>query len=370
MATTVRNTFGIHTDVLGMDVGLLKRSALVKALLAPSEAGIVRTWKDIANPNTYWLGRTPLDQDVGQVGELQRRYFAASTKAETQAVGRWYAEWIALNYPSLTDYFFWEGGPNEVDDFTAKAVWYSEAFTRRCLELGLHPAPGLYSFGKPATMKWDGIDGWIPWAPVFRLIDSTNQGQKTPQAGFQVHEYALGRDLVGSIDYAIARYQLMDYKGPVFIGELSYAYYDKPSSTEEVLKQLTALNARLGQDDRLCGFAWYDVRKHTDYKWDYMYRDMERALEAQNLPTLPITIHTSGNEPPAPPQEPTGVKTVRVVDDVNLRSGPNRASTWAGVIYASASPEVQVRYPAIEGYVKMVSQPFYILAQNVVIIGE
>lgn len=361
-----RNAFGIHTDVLGMDVGLLKRSSLAKVLFGPTDAGIVRAWKDIASPNAYWLGRTSLDQDGTPEGELQRRYRSASSQAEVQAVGVWYAEWIASWALSAgLGYFFWEAGPNEKDDMTEKAVWYTEAFIRRCLELGLKPAGGMYSFGKPSVVKWDGVDGWVMWAPVFNLIDGANRGKAVPEAAYTFHSYALNRDMMGSVDYAIGRYRLCPYKGPAFIGELSYAYYDRPSSTEEILRQLKAVNEYMGQDDRLCGFAWYDIRKHTDYQWAYMYRDMERALAQQNLPILPITVTTGTTPTPPPAPEPSGLYYAQVVYGVNQRAEPSSGASLVGSLDTS-SPRTRlvVELPAINGYVRVLGQNCWVLYKN------
>lgn len=303
-----RNVFGIHTDINGMKTGLISHSALVKVLFEPQDAHVVHGWRYLTSPYTYWLYRSPKDlDDPVNPGELQRRYKAAQTKEQAQDVGAWYADWLASwVIPAGMQYMFLEGGPNEQNDTTLKAVWYSEAFTRRCLAHGLKPAPGMYSFGLPKVTKYDGFDGWAMWQPVFDAIDQANAGKQEPVAGFQLHEYAMAGDMLASIDHAIGRYQFMPYRGPIFLGEFGYADYNKPPTTEIMIKQITDINERLGRDDRLCGFAWYDIRNHTDHKYDYCYDDIERALAAQNLPTLPIVVRTSPiiEVPPDPQPEP------------------------------------------------------------------
>lgn len=329
-----RRSFGIHTDVNGVDFGLLRQSALVKVLFQPNEIGVVKSWKDVANPNTYWLARTPLDQDNCEPeGELQQRYKSASTREQVEGVGRWYADWIASwALPGGLGYFFWEGGPNELDDFTDKAVWYSLAFTARCLEVGLKPAPGLYSFGKPGVIKYDGHSGWVMWQPVFDLIDRANSGKAQPIAGFQFHEYAMNRSMINSVDFAIERYKLTGYNGPAFIGEWGYAYGEKPPSTEEVIRQIVEMNARYGSDRRMCGAALYDIRRNAGiFNWNYMYRDLERALVAQSLPILPISHFAPGiiEVPPVPdpPQPGTEFPYSATVDPqlrLYVRTGPGK----------------------------------------------
>ncbi len=366
----IRNSFGIHTDVNGMYLPLLRQSALVKVLFEPSEAGVVKSWKSQANPNTYWLARTNKDQDASNpLGELQTRYYAATTEVEVRAVGVWYADWIASwALPAGLGYFFWEGGPNEADDMTQRAVWYSDAFTRRCLEIGLKPAAGMYSFGKPGVMKYDGYDGWLPWQPLFRFIEQANAGKTEPVAGFQFHEYALGHSMVGSVDYAIERYKLTGYKGPVFVGEWGYAFGDKPSSTEEVLSQFTTMNTRYGSDDRFCGAALYDIRKNAGaFSWEYMYGDTERALIAQALPTLPISNFSGGTTPPPPPPPVPSDKWVQVTGWSNQRAEPSSTATLLGSIQvANPRTKLLVRKPGTSGYVQAVGQGFWILEQNTV----
>ena len=370
---TDRRSFGIHTDVNGMDLGLLKQSALVKVLFEKSEAAIVRGWKDIAHPYAYWLARTNIDQDNAQpLGELQQRYKAAATIDAARAVGVWYAEWIASwALPAGLDYFFWESGPNEEDDMSAKAPAYCEAFTRRCLELGLKPAAGMYSFGKPGVMKYNGYDGWLPWQPLFRLIERANTGRIPPIAGFAYHEYALKGDMVGSIDHAIERYLLSHYQGPVFISEFGYADGVKPSSTETVLEQMKTMNARYGADDRVCGTALYDIRRNGGvFDWSYMYRDLERALIEQNLPILPIRNFAGGivevppTPEPEPLPEPTEFYNVIVASQYgcNMRAGATMDSDLRG--YAAQGSKFRAQRQAQNSYIYLPDLGVFIYEPN------
>jgi len=368
-----RNAFGIHTDVNGVYMPLLKRSALVKVLFRDNEAGIVKGWKIEANPNAYWIARTHLDQDVGNIGELQIRYRSATTEEQARDVGVWYANWIASwALPAGLDYFFWEGGPNEEDDMTKRAVWYSDAFTRRCLEVGLKPASGMYSFGKPGVPKFDGYDGWVQWQSLFVFIESANAGKAQPVAGFQFHEYAMGGDMLGSIDYAIDRYKLSHYRGPTFMGEWGYAWGQKPSSTEAALEQLKAMNLQYGSDDRVCGAALYDIRKNAGlFNWDYMYDDIARALDIQGLPTLPISNFSGGiiEVPPYPDPDPPayGIKEVVIYQNgCNQRERPTSDSTKLGFI--AQGTHLVVQYPPTNDYVRVMDRG-WVYVPNLQIIG-
>jgi hypothetical protein len=180
----------------------------------------------------------------------------------------------------------------------------------------------MYSFGKPGVVKYNGYDGWIPWQPVFQYIDSLNSGKSQPVAGFQFHEYALNGDMVGSIDFAIERYKLAGYDGPVFAGEMGFGYGVKPPTTEEAISQLMTMNARYGSDDRFCGYALYDIRKNAgEYAWDYAYGDITRALIAQNLPILPISNFVGATQPAPPTPPPSGTRLVNVAG-LYLRTNP------------------------------------------------
>ena len=365
-----RNVWGIHTDITGMDINLLRRSALIKVLFEPRDAHVVKSWAFSAQPNAYWLYRSPIDLDSpSNPGELQRRYFAIGTSdfEGAHALGVWYAEWMGdWIKPNGMEYFFLEAGPNEANDSSQRAIGYSLGFTERCIELGLRPAPGLYSFGHPKIKQLDGFNGWSAWKPVLDAINKANAGNNEPRAAFQLHEYALAGDMLASMPHAIGRYQFMPYDGPIMIGEFGYADYIKPTSTEIVLSQICAINERLGQDDRLCGFAWYDIRQPTDNQYNYMYGDICRVLDAQGLPTLPITVKSGSIiEVPPDPEPPTQQRKHIIVKNpgVNMRASHTMDSEWLGM--ADEGSEFVVEYPAVNEYVRIPSLNCWIWGNNI-----
>jgi hypothetical protein len=355
---SLRNVFGIHTDVRGLNsVGsLLQRCALVKVVFSQTEAGAVLAWKTKAHPNAYWVGRTSIDQDAtNPLGELQQSYKAAHTEAQARAVARWYAEWIASwAIPSgLSSYMFFEAGPNEEDPSTDeeldRAVWYSEEFVRRCAELGLLSAVGMYSYGKPLTLPVDGVDGWARWPPVFRMMDLANAGHNTPRSALQIHGYGMNADIISSAPYAIMRYLGADYSGPIYLGEYGWAQDGdncNPASTEEKIRQLMVGNMMFGADDRFMGTALYDCRyiAKDPFKFDFMYKDLARALDVQPLPIAPVTVRTGGSiieVPPQPEPEPAHEPQVRVFNcgSLNVRTGPGTSYPKAPL---AAGTEVKV----------------------------
>lgn len=387
----IRNPFGVHTDVNGMHQGIISISALVKVLFHPSDAGIVRARKSWAHPNAYWVYRGPMDQDASTpLGELQTRYKLATTEESIRRVGQWYAEWHAgWMLPAGLEYMFVEGGPNEQDPGHTttgaereaeirKAVLYSVSFVENAVRLGLKPAPGMYSFGKPAVPKWDGYDGWEPWIPVFQAIDTANVGHTTPQAAFQFHSYAEHRDMPGSIDSSIGRYALISqYKGPVILGELGWSADGKPFSTEEILRQIRVTNAALGADDRLMGYALWDCRaiaKDQD-RFDYMYADMIRDYNAHGLPILPITVHTGSIipvPPPPPPPDPDPSPTTKWVriwqHGCNMRAATTSSSQWLGG--ANIGSEFEVNTTPTNGYYYVPRLECWIWGNNIKEIKE
>jgi hypothetical protein len=272
------------------------------------------------------------------------------------------------------EYFFVESGPNEQNDNSQRAVGYLLGFVERCVELGIKPAAGMHSFGTPMVKKFDNFDGWLPFEPVFRAIDKANAGHSTPQAAYQFHEYAIAGDMMASVDHAIGRYRLAPYDGPAMIGEWGYADYNKPASTEVVLKQMQDVLAYYGADPRLMGCALYDIRQHTDHTYAYCYGDIARALdvadrsnpsEPKPYPTLPITVSSIIEVPPPPPDPdpvvvPAGTVAVKTKSKTgqNIRThhsliAPAVASLEAGEIaYASADEAPQIGQAKSWVYVK------------------
>jgi hypothetical protein len=336
----IRNVFGIHTDINGMNIELLRRSALIKVLFEPRDAQVVKGWMWAAPSNAYWLYRSNIDLDNSDprlMGELQLRYLAIGEADYNAAyvLGQWYAEWNASWVkPNGMEYFFIESGPNEMNDSSQRAVGYLLGFVERCIELGILPAAGMHSFGLPAVTKFNGFNGWRPFAPVFRAIDRANAGQSKPEAAWQYHEYAMAGDMMASRDHAIGRYLLNEeYSGPRMIGELGYADYNKPPTTEIMMSQIQAAMAYYGADDRLMGTAWYDIRNHTDHQYNYCYADMCVALDTadrsnpsapKSFPTLPITVRSGGIiEVPPPDPDPAVVPAGTVAVKTKSPSGQN-----------------------------------------------
>ena len=309
-----RNIFGMYTDVNSMDFDMLGVSALVHLMASDNDARIIRSWKGLASPCTYWIYRSPRDQDAQvSLGWLQNEYGKCDTHEKIRRLAWDYADWHASwMKPAGLDYMFVESGPNELnpgifsvdpaenDRQVKKAVDYSIEFIGRMRYWNLKPVVGCYSTGWPKTIKWHNVDGWAPWIPVFDALDAANYGHDEPQAAWGCHEYALD-DMLLSIDRNIMYYSLMPYNGPIASVEFGWYADHYPPSTGEKIRQLKEINKRLGNDHRYMGMALWDCRDAAakdSEKLSYMYHDMVLAIKSQiannEVVWECITVTTSG----------------------------------------------------------------------------
>jgi len=164
-------------------------------------------------------------------------------------------------------------------------------------------AVGGYSYGHPRVPEYEEKDGlryddWLPWVPVFRMIDKLNRddnGKALPQfrAMLYVHEgakfsaddtYAPGNplwypDLTAKLGAVVGRYRKM-YKRlilperlivPLGATELGfgadYPGFCRPPE-EEVCRQFVAYSAEMAKDWYFVGGCAYDMRDASEEEFE------------------------------------------------------------------------------------------------------
>ena len=213
----MRTVFGIHTSATDPEDavwGLLKHCASIKIITSFKDTNNIFRMRELAHPNTVFLGRY-IDYDIEQ-GELHRRFAAIDDNDvnNAYALGVWYANVLAsLVFSHNLAWMYWESGPNEHNIVTPKIIAYMEGFIDQCLKLGIMPAVGGYSYGRPKTPPYDSVDEWEQWKPVFVKIDAANKDANgkylaKPRAILYLHEGAQQNGMMGSIPTTVARYRL------------------------------------------------------------------------------------------------------------------------------------------------------------------
>ena len=319
----VRNCFGVHTAPATAPRGgwierFIALSGIVKVLYDGKDMGIVDGWLTNANPATYWVGRHILLDIEG--AELHNRYRAAIFPEDARREGRWFAGEIKKAcdaFPFMRDWI-WEGGPNEINDTTARAAYYSEGFVDEMLQFGLIPAPGLYSFGLPPVLAFDGVDGWAAWSNVFDMLDRANAGQSTVRGAMAFHEYAIGRSQIASRTHAIERFIHCPFEGPKFAGEWGFADFVLPPG-DEVVPQLINQCYRYAEYPAWIGNTLYDFRGDLGDNYSPWYERLEAGLIAADFEIRPIDMGVVPDpEPPVPPAPDTPPFMARVKPDAWL----------------------------------------------------
>lgn len=377
----VQRVCGIHTggDYPRAEIErLLRNSHVVKCCLEWNDRGIYMDWHN-RYPNHVFIGR-PIAYDL-EGHELQVRYNNA-TIDNVQDVAYWYADLIAANSQGL-EFFFWESGINELNDYSGKWPKYCKAFGERMRQHGLKVALGGWSYGRPSIPPLDPDDTWLQWYDVFRFIDDYNRvngvALTNPNALLYMHEGAILKSMESSVPYTVGRFNLIyerhikpnNWWVPVVLTEFAYGYdnpnYGKPATTEEMVRQILWVNNYLAQFTYLVGYAWYDYRAASNgTPDDYMYcvGDIMSALEAQNY-TERILVPPGGTAPPPPPPPPNEVWTVKIVSWVNQRSGPGSSYDKVGSIQVANPPTVLKVYSnKVNDYHEVVGQGTWIFSNN------
>lgn len=377
------NVFGVHTSNTdyprnGWIERFLNISTVAKVCVNFSDAGTLHGWHS-QYPDVTFLGRH-IVYDM-EDRELHAR-FRNCAVADAAALGSWFADMVHDGIAATgLDFMPWESGPNEANDTSDRWPLYLQGYGERMAYYGHMFALGGWSFGLPPIPPLDAVDtfGSTHWHNVFKLIDSRNRvggvPLVNPRAYFYLHEGALNGDMIGSIPYTNNRCKLVQDRHiipngwwcPTILSEFAYGYGVKPSSTEEMMRQIVAINEVLVANPWLLGYCWYDMREvsnNTPDDYRYCYGDMASTIEAQHYSKRVLV--PPGNTVPIPP---TGRQNARIVAGVNQRAAPSASANLLGYIGTSGTPPyLSVELPEQNGYVKASGQDFWVLFKNLKLI--
>lgn len=353
--------FGIHTAAdfpRAVIRDFVELSSVVKFCMGNfNDSHFLHEWRTW-NPDALFVGRyiaLDIEEQDGHGGELHRRYEQLQSEEEAYNLGVWFATQTAKNVlVNNLEWVAWEGGPNEINDVSAKNPAYNLGFGHTMQAYGLKFLLGNQSYGRPKVPELDnGVDEWINWSPVFELIDRANRdGAGRPlaewRAALQLHAYGNRGSLVTDPQCTITRHELLYNRHilprnlyvPLILGELGYAT-DRPGDhvpeTWQLTQQLVELNELLLKYWYLAGYCFWDFRAVTENLvgsgWKYCWADFIRTLKEKNYtqrkvvpPGTIVPVPPAPEPEPDPPSPDITPVVITGGDYKNVRQYPSLAS--------------------------------------------